>query len=82
MTNGKAKFNLVKKSNDITDKKGNVVVVSHQEIIQPDESKSDHIVLTKVRRNVDGTQSGNAKSLFIPKALSEDVIKAITLLSK
>lgn len=77
-----AKFNLLKKANEIADEKGNVLICSHQEIEQPSGSKSQHLVISKVRRNIDGSQAGKPKSLFIPVALVPQMIKSIELLLK
>jgi hypothetical protein len=68
-TQNKATFNLKRKANEVTDSKGNVLVLSIQEIVQSDDRKSEHLVITKFRRNVDGSQAGLSKSLFLPLAL-------------
>lgn len=73
----KAKFNLLQKASEVSDKKGNVFLVSLQEIVQENGSKSEHIVLTKIKRNVDGSQNGVTKSLFIPVSLAEEVTSTI-----
>lgn len=82
MPEQKAKFNLLEKAEEITDDKGNYVIVSKQEIVQPNDSKTLHIVISKIRRNVDGTQQGNAKSIFIPVAMAPYVTKTINSLVK
>lgn len=78
----KAKFNLLKKANEVSDDKGNVVIVSHQEIVQLDGRKSQHVVISKIRRNVDGTQSGRPKSVFIPVSMITDVFKSVETVLK
>lgn len=78
----KPKFNLIKRLDEIKDKKGNAVILSKQEIIQPDGSKSVHGVISKVRRNIDGTQSGKPKTVFIPDELLSLVSKGLEVLSK
>ena len=50
--------------------------------MQSSGSSSEHIVVSKVRRNVDGTQQGVPKSLFLPIALIPEIIKAVESLKK
>lgn len=70
-------FNLLRKANEIGDDKGNFLIVTLQEIVQRNGSKTEHVVISKVRRNVDGTQQGDSKSLFIPKGLAPSLIQTI-----
>jgi hypothetical protein len=78
----KAVFNLLKKAPEIIDGKGNVLLVSRQEIVQGDGSTSQHISISKIKRNSDGSQQGNVKSLFVPVGLVASLIKAIQSLEK
>lgn len=80
MPEKKATFNLIRKSEDILDKKGNVLITSLQEISQDNGSSSQHLVITKLKRNTDGSQSGNAKTLFIPVSLVEPLLDSISSL--
>jgi hypothetical protein len=78
----KSKFNVLEKLPEISDDKGNVLIVSRQEIVQENGSKSEHLVISKIKRNSDGTQRGNVKSLFIPVELVNPLLKAIPTLKK
>lgn len=78
----KAKFELVDRADEIVGKNGTVLIVSRQKIIQGNGISSEHIVVGKIRRNVDGTQAGVASSVFVPVDLAQKLIDAIMSLNK
>lgn len=82
MPEEKPKFNLLKQGNPIKDDRGNVLFTSIQEIVQPNGSKSSHLVISKVRNNLDGTPASRSKGLFIPLSLASHLTKTIEALVK
>lgn len=78
----KAKFDLIKKADEIKDDKGNVLISSLQKITQPSTgASSEHLVIAKIKRNNDGTQNGTAKNIFIPRSLVAQLLTQIKSLS-
>lgn len=78
----KATFNLKTKGEEVSDTKGNVIIPTLQEIEQPNGNKYEFVVLSKLKRNVDGTQTGNAKTVFIPVHMASEVMKQVNTLIK
>ena len=76
------KTNLLKKADMISDEKGNNVVVSKQEVIQDDGSKSTHLVIEKFKSSNTGVPMKGSTPLWIPQGLVPRTIDAINSLSE
>jgi hypothetical protein len=77
MPGEKSKFVLVEKGKEITDDKGNFMVPSIQDLVNPDGSAFRMAVISKFRRNVDGTQTDKAKVLFMKPELVPATMKEL-----
>lgn len=72
----KATFKLLAKAEEIELDNGVVIVVSHQSISDSKRS-SEHLVISKITRDADGTQRDKPKKVFLPYSAKEKVAKAI-----
>lgn len=78
----KAVFEVLDTSGELTDNKGNFIVVAKQRVVQPDNSFTDHLTISKLKRTRQGLQIGKPTSVFLPISLVPQVVKALEKLSK
>jgi hypothetical protein len=77
----KMNIQILKKSELISDTKGNNIQISRQAVIQDDGRTSEHIVVERYKTTSTGVPSSRPTSLWIPVTLVSDVITKIQNLS-
>lgn len=76
-----SQFDIVGEPIEVKGDKGVVFICSRQTLTRQDR-KSEFYVVKKIRRAIDGTQTGKASQVFIPVSMYLDIVKALQTLPK